>query len=94
MKILLGLLAGIVWGLLFAALNCFLSLRAIRKNKEKAMLGSNLLRIAVDAVALVIPVLLRSVLPFRVEMVLVGTAAMLGLGLVWFAFQIASGKIE
>lgn len=94
MKLVLGLFVGLVWGALFAALSCFISIRAIRKNGEKAMMNSNLARIAIDLAALAIPVLLRSYLPFRVEMVLVGTAAALGLALVWFAFQVASGKIK
>lgn len=94
MNYVLGMLAGLVWGGAFAALSCFVSLRAIRKNQEAGLLGSNMIRVAIDAVALIIPVLLKNYLPFRVEMVLVGTAAALGLVLVFFAFQIASGKIK
>ena len=94
MKLVLGLLVGLVWGGLFAALSCFVSIKAIRKNGEKAMMNANLARIAIDLAALAIPVLLKNYLPFRVEMVLVGTAAALGLALVWFAFQVASGKIK
>lgn len=94
MKLLLSLAAGLIWGAAFAALNCYVSLLAIRKNKDASMLGANGFRIAIYAVALIIPVLLKDYLPLRMEMVLAGTAAALGLGLVWFAFQVASGKIK
>ena len=94
MEYVLALLAGLVWGGLLALLSCAVSLRMLRKGDGKLAAMTNLVRLVIDAVALVVPFLLKNVLPFRIEMVLVGTAAALGLVLVVFAFKLASGKIK
>ena len=94
MNYVIGALAGLVWGGLAALLNCFLSLRAIRKNSEKAILGANALRIVVDIAALGLLFLLKGVLPFSAETALVGTAASLSVVSIVFAFRVAAGKIK
>ena len=89
-----GALAGLVWGAAFAALNGFISLRAIRKSSNKAILGANLLRLLLDVVALGTVFLLRNVLPFSMETALVGTALSLSTIGIVFAFRVAGGKIK
>ncbi len=90
----IGAVAGLIWGGLCALLNCFLSLRAIRKNSEKAILGANALRVVVDIAALGSLFLLRNYLPFNAMVALVGTAASLSVITIIFAFKVASGKIK
>ena len=94
MKYVIGAAAGLVWGGLFALLNCAVSLGAIRKNSEKAVLVANILRFAVDIIALGALFLLRGLLPFSVETALVGTAAALSVITIVFAFRVAAGKIK
>ncbi len=94
MNYVLGIAAGLIWGALAALLNCRISLGAVRKGSEKAMMSANLLRVAVDIAALALPLLIRKSLPFRVELVLVGTAAALGIVMIVFAFKLAAGKIK
>lgn len=94
MNYVIGAAVGLVWGALCALLNCAVSLRAIRKNSEKAVLGANLVRVAVDVAALGSLFLLRNSLPFSVETALVGTAASLSVITILFAFRVAAGKIK
>ena len=94
MNYVLGVLAGMVWGAAAGALNCFVSLRAVRKNSARAVMTANLLRAVVDIAALGAIFLLREHLPFRMEMALVGAALSLSVISILFAFQVASGKIK
>ena len=94
MNYVFGALIGLAWGAAAGLLNCFISLRAIRKNSEKAVISANVLRMAIDVVALGTVFLLRNVLPFRIEMILVGTAIALSLMSIVFAYKVAGGKIK
>lgn len=94
MEYVLGIAAGFLWGGLAALLNCKISLTAVRKGTDKAMMSSNMLRVAVDIAALALPLLIRNRLPFRVELALVGTAAALGIVMIVFAYKLAAGKIK
>ena len=94
MNYVYGALAGLVWGAAFAALNGFISLRAIRKNTSKAILLANALRLLFDVAALGTVFLLRKVLPFSMETALVGTALSLSTIGIVFAFRVAGGKIK
>ncbi len=94
MNYVLGILAGFLWGGLAALLNCRISLGAVRRGTDKAMMGANLTRVVIDIAALALPLLIRKSLPVRVELVLVGTAAALGIVMIVFAFKLAAGKIK
>lgn len=94
MKYLLGIIVGLLWGGLAALLNCRISLKAVRKGTDKAMMSANMLRVVVDIAALALPLLIRNRLPFRVELTLVGTAAALGIVMIVFAYRLAAGKIK
>lgn len=94
MSYVLGIAVGIVWGGIWAALNCFISLKAIRKNTNKAVLTMNFARIAIDVMSLGIVFLLRNRLPFDPYMCLVGTAVTLSVVTIVFAFRAAGGKIK
>lgn len=87
MKLLLGLLAGLAWGVLAALLNHRISLAMIAKNTTPALLGANLLHTAVDIAALGTIFLLRKVLPFRYDAALVGTAIALSLLTIVLAYR-------
>ncbi len=88
----IGFLVGAVWGVLGACLNNFVLGRALRRGRDKSVLGANLLRALVDLLLLAVIVLLRGVLPFRYEMALAGTVAALGMMGIYFAFRSAAGK--
>lgn len=92
MTYLLGALAGLVWGGLWALLNCAISKRAIEKNSEKAVMTANALRMVIDVAALGSVFLARKLLPFSPELMLVGTAAALSMITIIFAFRVAGGK--
>ena len=94
MNYVFGALAGLVWGALAALLNCRISLRAIRKNSEKSVVTANFLRILIDIAALGAIFLLRNLLPFSMELALVGTAISLSLITILFAYRVASGKLK
>ena len=87
MKLLFGILAGLVWGGLCGLLNTRILKKAIEKNDNNALMTSNLLRLLVDAAALGAVFLLRGVLPFSFEGMLVGTAVALSLVTIAFAFR-------
>ena len=91
MKYLIGALAGLVWGAL-AALNGYITKKALDKASDKAMLLSNALRLVVDIAALGSVFLLRNVLPFSFEAALVGTAASMSILMIVFAYKMAAGK--
>ena len=89
MNYVIGALVGAVWGALVAYLNSRISRNAIRKNSTKAVLTANALRMVIDVAALGIVFLLRNILPFSFEAMIMGTAASLGLLTVYFAFRLS-----
>ena len=92
MNLVLGVLAGLLWGAAAAALNMRISKKALAKGETNALLASNLGRSAVDIAALAVVFLLRNVLPFSYEAMLVGTAVSLSLLTILFAFRIAGRR--
>lgn len=87
MKLVFGILAGLVWGGLCGLLNTGILKKSIEKNENQALMAGNLLRLLVDAAALGAVFLLRKVLPFSFEGALVGTAIALSLVTIAFAFR-------
>lgn len=87
MKLLFGILAGLVWGALCGLLNTRILKKTIEKNENNALMAGNLLRLLVDAAALGAVFLLRGLLPFSFEAALVGTAIALSLVTIAFAFR-------
>ena len=87
MKLAIGILAGLLWGVLCGYLNTRILKKALEKNSTNAVMTANLLRMAVDLAALGLVFLLRKLLPFSFEATLVGTAlALSGLTIV-FAYR-------
>ena len=65
MSMLLGILAGLVWGALCGGVNVWIMKRALKKGKDQAVMTANALRMAVDLAALGLVFLVRKLLPFR-----------------------------
>ena len=89
MEFALGALAGLVWGALAALVNVFINKKALAKNTTGALLTANILRTAVDILALAAVFLLRGAVPFRYEAALVGTAVALSLITIIAAFRMS-----
>ncbi len=89
MSLILAIAAGLVWGALAAFVNMCINRAALAKGSTNALLAANLGRTAVDIAALAAVFLLRKVLPFSYEVMLISTAVTLSLLTVAFAFRIA-----
>ncbi len=89
MKIAIAIAAGVLWGALAALLNMAINKKALAKGNTNALLAANLGRTAVDLAALGIIFLLRKILPFPYEAMMLGTAIALSLLTVFFAFRMA-----
>ena len=92
MNYLFGALAGLVWGGICAAVNMLILKKAIRKNDSNALMAANMARMMVDLLALLLVFLLRKVLPFSFEAMLVGTAVALSVVTLVFAFRYGKKK--
>ena len=90
MGYVLGGICGVVWGLAAAWVNLQINKRAIAKNSTSALMGANTLRAAVDICALGLVFLLRKVLPFRYEAVLIGTAISLSFFTIFSAYRLSA----
>ena len=89
MKIAIAILAGVLWGALAALINMAINKKALAKASTNALLAANMARTAVDLAALGIVFLLRKILPFPYEAMMLGTAITLSLLTVFFAFRMA-----
>ena len=89
MKIAIAIAAGVLWGALAALLNMAINKKALAKGNTSALLAANLGRTAVDLAALGIIFLLRKLLSFPYEAMMLGTAIALSLLTVFFAFRMA-----
>lgn len=87
MELLIGGLAGLAWGALCGVLNILILKKAIGKNNNNAIMAANLGRMAVDLAALGLVFLLRGLLPFSYEAMLIGTAVALSVVTLVFAFR-------
>ena len=88
-KLVLGFLAGAVWGVVCSCLNNLVLNRALTAGRDGRVMGANLLRVLVDLVFLALIVLARKALPFSYEMALAGAAAAIGMMGIYFAFRTA-----
>ena len=87
MKYVIGVLLGLAWGGLAAVVNMRISRGAIRKNSTGIILGASAARMLVDLVTLGVIFLLRDVLPFRFEWMMVAAALAMSLCTVVFAYR-------
>lgn len=92
MKIVFGVLAGLLWGALGAFVNYRINLAALKKQSSGAMLGASLARMGVDLAALGSIFLARKVLPFSFEAALLAAGIALSLGAVGLAYYITRPK--
>lgn len=87
MKLVIGIVVGLVWGMLAGFLNTVITRKALSKESAAELMSVNLLRTAVDIAALAVVFFLRRVLPFSFEATLVGTAIGLSLVTIVFAYR-------
>ena len=87
MNYLWGALAGLVWGALWGGLNILILKRSLGKNDSNMLMAGNLARMVVDLAALLLVFLLRKILPFSYEAMLVATAVALSVTSLIFAFR-------
>ena len=92
MKEALGVLAGLVWGGVWGAVNVLILKKSIRKNDNNAIMAANMGRMGIDLLALLAVFLLRKVLPVPYEFVLIGTAVALSAVTLIFAFRFGKKK--
>ena len=92
MSMLLGILAGLGWGALCGGVNVWIMKRALKKGKDQAVMTANALRMAVDLAALGLVFLVRKLLPFPYEAMLIGTAVALSVVTIVFAFRYGKPK--
>ena len=89
MNVVIGAVAGLLWGALIAWLNARITRAFLTKGTANAVMTGNLIRTLTDIGALTLVFLLRNVLPFSFEAAIVATAIALGLLTVLFAFRLA-----
>ncbi len=89
MKIAIAVLAGAVWGVVAALINMAINQKALAKNTTRALLAANMARTVVDLASLGAVFLLRKVLPFPYEAMMLGVAISLSVLTVVFAYRIA-----
>lgn len=87
MKIVIGVLAGLVWGGLVGLVNILIMKKGLKKNDNNLVMAANLGRMVLDLAALGLVFLLRNILPFPYEPMLIGTAVALSLASLIFAFR-------
>jgi len=90
MGYVIGALCGLVWGAAAALLNSRISKRCIAKNSTPALMGANLARVGVDIAALGAVFLLRKVLPFPYEAMLIATAIAMSLVTIVCAYRMSA----
>lgn len=87
MHLVWGALAGLVWGALWGGLNILILKKSLGKNDSNLLMAANLGRMVIDMAALLLVFLLRKILPFSYEAMLVGTAVALSVASLIFAFR-------
>lgn len=92
MSIVLGILAGLVWGVLAALLGGAVIRRALAKNTNGALLAGNFLRTLIDIAALGLVFLARKLLPFDYTWMLIAAAVALSIGTIVISYRIAGKK--
>ena len=89
MSVVLAVLAGLVWGALAAVVNYFITKKSLEKNSNTAVMGSGILRTAIDVAALSAIFLARSILPFDFTYMLIAAAVAMSIGTIVFTFRLA-----
>ena len=92
MGYVLGAICGLIWCAAAALLNFQISKRSVLKDSTTAIMGANVLRVLVDLAALGVVFLLRKVLPFRYEAMLIATAIAMSLVTIFCAYRL-SGQL-
>lgn len=92
MSIVFAVLAGLVWGALAAVVNYLIMKKSLEKNTNNAVLGSSMLRTAIDVAALGAIFLARSILPFDFTYMLIASAVAMSIGTILFTFKLAKSK--
>ena len=87
MNYLWGALAGLVWGALWGGLNILILKKSLGKNDSNILMAGNLARMVVDLAALLLVFLLRKILPFSYEAMMIGTAVALSVTSLVYAFR-------
>ena len=90
MKIVFAVLLGLIWGAAAALVNSKISAAALKKNTGSAIQTASVSRMAVDIAALGLVFLLRKVLPFSFEVMLVATAIAMSLTTIYCAFRLSN----
>lgn len=89
MSNIFAVLAGLVWGALAAVVNYLIMKKSLEKNTNNAVLGSSVLRTAVDIAALGSIFLARNILPFDFTYMLIASAVAMSIGTIVFTFKLA-----
>ena len=92
MNYFFGMLVGLVWGVIVALANGFVTKRCVAKNTSAAMTTANIVKVASYILAFVVVFLLRNVLPFSYEAVIIGTVLALSMLQIVISYRIAGGK--
>lgn len=92
MTYVLAVLVGAVWGAAMGFVNMLIMRAALKKNKDQAFMGANMLRTLLDLAAFAVVFLLRGVLPLPYTFVLVGTAVGLSMTTIVLSFRLAGKK--
>ena len=90
MMTVLAAVCGVIWGMAAALLNFWINKKSIEKNSTAALTGASMLRLLVDFAALGLVFLLRKVLPFSFEVMLVATAIAMSLTTIFCAYRLSS----
>ena len=87
MELILGGVIGLLWGAFCGWINTRILKYGIEKNSNSAVMVANFVRMLVDIAALGSIFLLRKVLPFRYDAVMIGTAVALSVTSIVFAYR-------
>ena len=90
MMTIVGVVCGLIWGTAAAFLNFSITKGSVSKNSAAALTGASVLRLVVDFAALGLVFLLRGLLPFRFEYMLVATAIAMSLTTIFCAYRLSN----
>lgn len=88
-KFFIGILVGLVWGAAAALLNAVIGKKCVAHNGKGPLGWTNVAQTLINFAALGAVILVRDMLPFRYEGMLVGTAISLSMLGIVFAYMIA-----
>ena len=88
----LAVLVGAVWGVAMAMVNMFIMRAALKKNKDGAFMGANVLRTFLDLAAFAAVFFTRDLHPLPYTFGLVGTAAGRSITTIIVSFRLAGKK--